>query len=73
MYAATTIMDIKYVDILTGKKLTPIWVFNVDLIYWSVCSFCRWGRDGEKGGMVILASWGYYFVYWLLISYLDFQ
>ena len=58
-------------DVLTGKKLTSFQVADMEIIYWSVRSSSRWGgdrikvRDGVKGwmgGIVILASYKFYFM-----------
>ena len=54
-------MDIGYVDILTGGNLSSIYVANMDLINWSVRSSSRRGGDGVKVGVVILASFEFYF------------
>ena len=37
-----------YVDILTGEKLSSIWLANMDLFYWSVCLSRRRGGDFVK-------------------------
>ena len=58
-------MDIEYVDILTGEKLSSILVANMYLIYWSVRSFIRRGGICLKGSdedIVILGSCMYYFI-----------
>ena len=48
-------------DILTRVNLSSIYVANMDLINWSVRSSSRRGGDGVKGGVVILASFEFYF------------
>ena len=45
-----------YVDIMTGENLSSIQLDNLDLIYFVSYSYIRRGRDGVKGGIVILAS-----------------
>ena len=51
-------------DILTAKNLSSIQLANMILIYWSVSSSSRKGRDGVKavhgGGINILASCEYH-------------
>ena len=37
-------------DILTWENLSSILVANMDLIYWTVCSFRRRGVDWARGG-----------------------
>ena len=37
-------IDIKYMDILTGK----IWVANMNITYWPVRSSSRWREDWGK-------------------------
>ena len=34
-----------HMDILTRENLSTIWVANIDLIYWSVCSSSKRGGD----------------------------
>ena len=56
-------MDIReYVDIVTGEILSAIWVANIDLLYWSICS----SMVGQGGGLdkviVILANWEKHFI-----------
>ena len=43
-------MDIDriYLDILTGTKLSSIYLASMDITYWSVRSFSRKGGDGAK-------------------------
>ena len=43
------IMDIKYVDTLTGENLSSILVANIDLIYWSDRSSSMRGKNGVNG------------------------
>ena len=38
-----------YVDILTGEKLLSIYVANMDITYWSVCSFSKRGGNEVNG------------------------
>ena len=58
-------MDIKdtYVDIMTGEKLSSIWVDDIELIYWSVCTSRR--RIGDRGwieGNVIFARCEFFYM-----------
>ena len=41
-------MDIEYVDILTGEKLFPIVVADINIIYWSLHLSSRGRVDGLK-------------------------
>ena len=53
----------KYVDIMPGEKLSSIYLANMELIYWSVCSFSRRGWDGVKGvGVVIVARCKFHYI-----------
>ena len=48
----------KYVNIWIGKKITSI--ANINIIYWSVCSYSRRGGDGPLSEGI--ASRKYYFI-----------
>ena len=50
--------DTIYVDIITGKL--SISVANMELVYWTVRSYCRRGGVGVKRWMFILASYKFY-------------
>ena len=43
-------MNIKYVDILTGKNLLLVKIANMDLIFWLVRSSNKRGGDRVEGG-----------------------
>ena len=52
-------------DIMTGGKLSSIWLANMKLIYWSVRSSGRRGGDEIKrvdGVIVILARCDFHFI-----------
>ena len=61
-------MDLKYMDVMTGKFLSSIYIINIVLRYWS--SFLRVperGLDkvimgGVGGDIVILARWKTHFI-----------
>ena len=58
-------MDIEYVDILTGEKLSLIGLANIELVYWSIRSSSWRGGDwvkGKKGVIIILASCDFHFI-----------
>ena len=48
------LMDIEYMDIMTGENLSANWVATMLLIYWSVLSSSSMGGDGVKK-----VYWGY--------------
>ena len=41
-------MDIEYVDIMTGVKLSSIKLANMELVYWSVFHPLEGGGNGVK-------------------------
>ena len=41
-----SIVDIEYVDIVTGEFLSSVYVANIVLIYWSIHSSMSWGAHG---------------------------
>ena len=56
-------MDIEYVDILTGKNLSSIYVANMELIYWSIrLSSRREGNGVSVWIIVILASYKFHLI-----------
>ena len=60
-------MDIDriYLDILTGKILSSIYLASMDITYWSVRSSSRRGGFGVKGvngGIAMLTSCKHHFI-----------
>ena len=57
-------MDLKYLDIATGKFLSSIWVANIVFRNWTIHFFMvRRGDSIKIGvGVIILASYEHHFI-----------